>query len=131
MTSTNGQDVAASGQEITITITDNNYVQTVNGQVVERGTFKIDESKKPMTMDLSITEGDNAGQTQIGVVEITGKTMTGKMSIPAWNDTPDGLRGGRGFLHVRDGQEVRRGHRGRRSARSSTFVAASATIVSQ
>src|SRR5690348_13906009 len=58
MTQANGQDTSAAGQEILITITDNKYVQSVNGQVVEKGTFKIDESKKPMTIDLSIVEGD-------------------------------------------------------------------------
>jgi uncharacterized protein (TIGR03067 family) len=82
MINANGQDAAGSGQEITITITDNKYVQTVNGQVVERGTFTLDERKKPMTIDITIVEGDNAGQTQLGVVEIADKTMTGKLGEP-------------------------------------------------
>ncbi len=98
MTSANGQDAAGSGQEITITITDNKYVQTVNGQVVERGTFKLDESKKPVTIDLNITEGDSAGQTQVGVVEITGKTMTGKISLPGGTTRPTDFAVAEGFF---------------------------------
>ena len=82
MTTTNGQDVAAAGQDITITITGNSYVQTVNGQVVEKGTFKIDETKKPMTIDISVVEGDDAGRTQVGIFELKGDTMTGKLSEP-------------------------------------------------
>ena len=82
MTQVNGQDTAGSGQEITITIKDSTYVQAVNGQVVEKGTFTIDEAKKPMTIDISIVEGDDAGRTQLGVFELTGKTMKGKLADP-------------------------------------------------
>lgn len=76
----NGQSVEGSGQEIAVTITENKYVQTANGQVVERGTFKIDDTKKPWTIDISITEGEEAGQTQVGVVQLTGDTMVGKLA---------------------------------------------------
>ena len=79
-THTDGQSLEGSGQEISVTITDNKYVQTVNGQVVERGTFKIDDTKKPWTIDISITEGQEAGQTQLGVVQINGDTMVGKLA---------------------------------------------------
>ena len=79
-TQMDGQDVAASGQEILITITDNKYVQTINGQVVERGTFKLDETKKPWTIDISIVEGTDAGKTQIGIVQLTDATMVGKLA---------------------------------------------------
>jgi uncharacterized protein (TIGR03067 family) len=82
MTSQNGQDLAGSGQEILITIKDDTYTQTVNGQVSERGTFKIDETKKPMTLDISIKEGDNAGAAQVGVIQVNGNTMTGKLGQP-------------------------------------------------
>ena len=88
MTTTNGQDVAAAGQDITVTITGNSYVQTINGTVVEKGTFKMDESKKPMTLDISIVEGDNAGQTQLGVFELKGTTMTGKLGEPGSTTRP-------------------------------------------
>ena len=79
MTMMNGQDAAAMGQDVTITIKDNTYVQTANGQVTERGTFTIDESKKPMTIDITIVEGNDAGQKQVGIFELDGKTMRGKL----------------------------------------------------
>ena len=79
-TQMDGQDVAGSGQEIAVTITDNKYVQTINGQVVERGTFKLDDTKKPWTIDLSIVEGNDAGKTQVGIVQLTGNTMVGKLA---------------------------------------------------
>jgi uncharacterized protein (TIGR03067 family) len=98
MTTTNGQDVAAAGQDMTITITGSNYVQTLNGTVVEKGSFKIDETKKPMTMDISITEGDSAGQTQLGVFELKGTTMTGKMAEPGATTRPTDFTIAEGFF---------------------------------
>jgi len=78
-TSTNGQDTAGS-PEILVTITDNKYVQTIGGEVVERGTFKIDETKKPMTMDLAIAEGQSAGQAQVGIFEVTATTLKASLA---------------------------------------------------
>jgi uncharacterized protein (TIGR03067 family) len=98
MTTTNGQDMAAAGQDITITITGSNYVQTVNGAVVEKGSFKIDESKKPMTMDLQITEGDSAGQAQFGVFELKGNTLSGKMAEPGSTTRPTDFAVAEGFF---------------------------------
>jgi uncharacterized protein (TIGR03067 family) len=79
-TQMDGQDVAASGQEILLTITNNSYVQTINGQVVERGTFKLDETKKPWAIEISIVEGTDAGKTQLGIVQLTDTTMVGKLA---------------------------------------------------
>ena len=82
-TTADGQDL--TGQpEIVITITDNKYVQTVYGEVVEKGTFTIDETKKPMQMDIVVVEGKDAGERQLGVYEVTttdtGTTMKGKLT---------------------------------------------------
>ena len=77
LTTANGQDLAGSGQEVLITITGDKYVQTLNGQVVEKGSFKIDETKKPFTLDILIAEGEEAGQKQLAIFDLdaTGKTM--------------------------------------------------------
>jgi uncharacterized protein (TIGR03067 family) len=78
-TTANGNDT--TGQpEIVITLTDNKYVQTVNGEVVERGSFKIDETKKPICVDLSIAEGNDAGKSQLGVMELSGGVLKAKMA---------------------------------------------------
>ena len=83
-----------------MTITDDKYVQVTNGAVVERGSFKFDETKKPMTMDLSITEGDSAGQTQLGVFEVTATTMKGKVERRRRHDAADGLHAERRVVRV-------------------------------
>jgi hypothetical protein len=41
---------------------DDKYVQTVNGEVVEKGSFKLDETKKPFALDILVAEGTDAGQ---------------------------------------------------------------------
>jgi len=84
MTMANGQDLAGSGQDVRITITDDKYVQTVNNEVIEKGSFKIDETKKPLALDILVTEGQDAGQKQLAIFEIdaTGKTMKVAIAEP-------------------------------------------------
>lgn len=93
MTMANGQDLAGSGQDVLVTITDDKYVQTVNGQVVERGSFKIDETKKPYGLDILIIEGDEAGQKQLAIFELdaTGKNMKVAISQPGAPVRPSGF----------------------------------------
>jgi len=79
LTTANGEDLTGA-PEITVTITGDKYVQTTAGNIVERGSFKIDETKKPMTIDLIISEGDAAGKTQLGVIEVTETTMRGNLN---------------------------------------------------
>jgi uncharacterized protein (TIGR03067 family) len=98
MTSSNGQDTAASGQQIVMSITNNRYEQTVNGQLSERGTFKLDESKKPMTVDVTITDGPSAGQTALGVFELNGNTLTVKVAQPGSTERPTDLAPADGFV---------------------------------
>jgi uncharacterized protein (TIGR03067 family) len=82
ITHVSGQALSDQGVEMTLTFTGDKYAQSINGAVNERGTVKLDASKKPMTFDLIITEGDDAGKTQLGVVELTGDTIKGKLSLP-------------------------------------------------
>lgn len=96
-TSVNGQD-STGGPEIVVTITDDKYTQVTNGEVVERGSFKLDETKKPMLLDLVITEGQQAGMTQVGLVEVTGTTMRGKLSEPGGTERPTDLTPSDGFF---------------------------------
>jgi uncharacterized protein (TIGR03067 family) len=98
LTSSNGQDLSGSGQDIVITIAADKYTQTVNGQIVERGSFTIDETKKPTILDVTIAEGENAGAKQVGVVEVTGKTMRGKLSLPGATTRPTDLMDSEGFI---------------------------------
>lgn len=87
LTAPDGQPLTQSG-ELAITITGNTYAQTVAGTVNERGTIKLDATKKPMWLDLSITEGDDKGKLQVGVVEITGGVMKGVLNGPGATTRP-------------------------------------------
>ncbi len=97
LTSADGQDLA-TGPEIALTFTDDKYAQVVNGEVVERGSLKLDETKKPMQVDLIIVEGPDAGQTQLGVLEVTGTTMRGKLNAPGDNVRPTDFEPADGFF---------------------------------
>jgi uncharacterized protein (TIGR03067 family) len=81
LTTPGGQPMAESG-ELTIAVTGDQYAQAVNGAVNERGTIKLDATKTPMWIDLTITEGSDAGKTQIGLLEVKGDTMTGLLKYP-------------------------------------------------
>ena len=52
------------------------YEGLSSGKVDERGSVKLNPATKPMSIDLVITEGSSAGKTQLGLIEITGDTMT-------------------------------------------------------
>jgi uncharacterized protein (TIGR03067 family) len=77
----NGQEVPADAGAFLV-FTKDKYEQWTGGVVDERGSFKIDASKKPMTLDLIITEGESAGKTQFGVFELTGDTMLASLAMP-------------------------------------------------
>ncbi len=42
----------------------------VDGKVIGKATFIIDPTKKPKTIDLTFTEGNNKGQTYHGIYEV-------------------------------------------------------------
>lgn len=95
----NGQDAPAGAPEITLTITGEKYAQTVDGNVVERGTFKIDETKKPMSLDLSIVEGDSAGKHQVGIIEVVdAATIRGNLNTPGETVRPTNFNAAEGMF---------------------------------
>jgi uncharacterized protein (TIGR03067 family) len=75
LTSMNGQNAPEGSPEISLTFTGEKYQQAIAGEVNERGTFTVDASKKPMSLDLVITEGGDAGKTQVGIFEVTGDSL--------------------------------------------------------
>ena len=88
ITSINGQALADGGTTMTFTVEGNKYSQAVNGTVNERGTLTVGADKKPMTIDLAITEGGDANKLQLGLVEVTGKTMKLKLALPGQTTRP-------------------------------------------
>lgn len=85
VTSFNGQPAPAEGG-VLLVIKGDQYEQVTGSEVDERGSFKIDVAAKPMTIDLSIKEGQDAGKNQPGLFERTGDVM--KMALA----TPGGAR---------------------------------------
>ena len=98
MTAINGETVGSAGPELTLTFTEDKYSQTLNGEVNERGTIKLDPSKKPMAIDLLITEGQDANKTQLGVLQITGDSIMGKLSAPGTPDRPTDFTPADGYV---------------------------------
>lgn len=86
--SINGQTAPEGSPAMTLTFTGDKYEQALGAEVNERGSFKVDATKKPMTIDLSITEGSDAGSTQLGVFEVTGDTMRLHLDTPGANQRP-------------------------------------------
>ena len=88
LTTVNDQNLADQGVEMALVIDGNKYKQVVNGTVDETGTVKVDPSKKPMSFDLSIVEGDDAGKLQLGIIEVTGDVAKGLLAAPGAGTRP-------------------------------------------
>jgi uncharacterized protein (TIGR03067 family) len=97
LTSADGEDLTG-GPEVALSIIDDTYAQTLDGDVVERGRLKVDDSKKPTTIDLAIEEGSDAGTTQLGVIEIAADTLRGKLNSPGDNVRPNDFEPADGFF---------------------------------
>ena len=76
LTTPDGQPMAQSG-DLTIEVTGDKYAQAVAGAVNERGSIKLDATRTATWIDLTITEGDDAGKLQVGLIEVTGGLMKG------------------------------------------------------
>ena len=94
----NGQSLADGGTSMSITFAGDKYFQTVNGTVNERGSFKVDTTKKPIAIDLVITEGTDAGKTQLGVIEVTGDSLRGNLNTPGTTTRPTDFAAQEGFI---------------------------------
>jgi uncharacterized protein (TIGR03067 family) len=79
---------------MTLSFAGNNYTQSLNGEVVETGTFKLDATKKPLTLDLTIVTGDDAGKLQLGIVEIGDQMVSFGLAEPGSTDRPTSFTAG-------------------------------------
>ena len=80
ITHVNGKALANLGQDSSIRFTQNAYTVTTNGQVKERGSFRINGTTSPMQIDMRITEGIAPGSTQLGVIQVASGTLALKTS---------------------------------------------------
>ena len=88
LTSLNGRSLPAQGPQITLSIVGERYQQALDGKVTERGTIKLDVSTQPAAIDLAITEGDDSGKAQIGIVELTDGTLRMCLDTPGAGQRP-------------------------------------------
>ena len=87
----NGQDVPSEAQFF-LAFNGDKYEQWNSGSVDERGTIKIDPKTKPMSIDLIITEGNDAGKTQPGVYELTDSTtLSIGLAVPGNTTRPSAI----------------------------------------
>jgi uncharacterized protein (TIGR03067 family) len=79
--SLNGQNLPG-GMDMTLSFSGDKYENWVNGALDERGTVKIDPSTKPASIDFVIIEGNDAGKTQLGLVEVNGDSLILSFASP-------------------------------------------------
>jgi uncharacterized protein (TIGR03067 family) len=87
LTSVNGQ-APQGAPEVLLTFEGDKYHQTIAGEVTERGTFKLDPAKKPVAIDLAITQGDDAGKTQLGIVDVADDEIRFSLDMPGAGRRP-------------------------------------------
>ena len=91
VTSFNGQAVPADAGAFLVFKGDK-YEQWTNGNVDEKGSIKLDPKTKPMSIDLIITEGNDAGKTQPGLYEFTdAETLSVGLAIPGNTTRPSAI----------------------------------------
>ena len=61
-------------KSLEVKITGERYEVTIKDKV-DAGTLKLDETKKPKTMDATDTEGDDSGKVVKAIYELTGDTL--------------------------------------------------------
>ena len=72
------QAIAGSKLEIA-----GNKFTSTTGDVVYKGTYKLDATQKPKTIDLMFTEGPEKGTTALGIYELNGDTWRICLTVTA------------------------------------------------
>ncbi len=85
--SINGEQAPPGSAELTLTFSGDKYHQAVGAEVNERGSFKL-APHKPMTIDLAIEQGADAGKKQLGIVEVSGNGMRMSLDTPGAGKRP-------------------------------------------
>jgi len=71
-----GEEVpAAELKGTTVTFQGDKYTVKKGDEVIQTATQKLDPSKSPKTLDVTVTEGVNKGALMLGIYEISGDTL--------------------------------------------------------
>ena len=90
ITTFNGDTVPAEAEAYLVFAGDK-YEQWMGNEVTERGSFRVDASTTPMTIDLAIAEGSDAGSTQLGLVQLDAETMALGLAAPGGRTRPGSM----------------------------------------
>jgi uncharacterized protein (TIGR03067 family) len=60
---------------LTVTFAGDKYTVKNGDEVIQTGTQKLDPSKSPKTIDVTVTEGLRKGAVMLGIYEIDGDTL--------------------------------------------------------
>jgi uncharacterized protein (TIGR03067 family) len=66
---------AADFKGMTVTFEGNKFIVKKGDEVIQVGTEKLDPSRSPKTVDVTVTEGLSKGAIMLGIYEISGDTL--------------------------------------------------------
>lgn len=66
---------AAQAKALTVTIEGDKYTVRRDGQLVQAGTYKLDPSKSPRAIDMTVVEGPAKGTVMPGIYQFDGDVM--------------------------------------------------------
>jgi uncharacterized protein (TIGR03067 family) len=90
-------EAAADLKDMKITFAGDKFTVKKGDQVIQAGTQKLDATKKPATVDATVTEGEGKGTTMLGIYEIEGDTMKFCFD-PSGKNRPTDFKGGTGLM---------------------------------
>jgi uncharacterized protein (TIGR03067 family) len=81
--------VEKDGKKAEFKFAKDTFTLTFDGKESYKGTFKIDATKKPRQMDLTVKEGPNfQGQTALAIYEVDGDSFKWNANRPGADDRP-------------------------------------------
>jgi uncharacterized protein (TIGR03067 family) len=86
-----GKDQGDEAKEHTLIFEKDTFTVKRGDQVMVKGTFKLDASKKPKAIDMTVTEGrrdDDKGKELHGIYELTKDGLKWCTSMPGGTDRP-------------------------------------------
>ena len=94
--------LAADFKGMTVTFEGGKFTVKTGDEVIQVGTEKLDPSKSPKAIDVTMTEGPNKGAVMLGIYKIDGDTLRacfdpeGKKRPTAFQSAP----GSKNFVNV-------------------------------
>jgi uncharacterized protein (TIGR03067 family) len=70
-----GKPLPKAKEPQTVTFEGDKFAVKVGDKVVQAGTQKLDPTRKPKTVDATVTEGEDKGTTMLGIYELEGDTL--------------------------------------------------------